>query len=273
MRISALQRGEREVMRLNYEGMDKIATVLRWERSSIFDGDGFRTVVFLKGCPLRCKWCSTPESQNFEIEKAEEKLYGKKMSVEQILKEVRKDSLFYFHSGGGLTVSGGEVLSQPEFSRCLLQQARREGINTAIETTFYAKWEIIEKILEHVNTAFVDLKFITSELHKKYCGVDNALILENIKKADVCKEKFRFVIRIPLIPGFNDSDEELTKMGTFCAQLKKVAYVQILPYHKLGSDTYRKLGRPYELEELLPPEQEHVERCKEVLRKYVSKVI
>lgn len=260
-------------MKINYEGKEEKGMVLRIERSSIHDGDGFRTVVFLKGCPMQCQWCSTPESQSFAIEKTAANTYGQEMTVEQVLKEVRKDIPFYFHSGGGLTVSGGELLSQPDFSRCILQQARREGINTAIETTLFAQWQTVDSILEHVNTVFADLKFISRQLHKQYCGVDNDVILENFLKTNNSSAKFRLIIRVPVIPGINDSEDELHKIGKFCTQLKRLEYLQLLPYHRLGSDTYRKLGRSYQLENLLPPSKEHMEECKSIIRRYISNVM
>ena len=255
-----------------YEGKDLKGMVLRMERSSVYDGDGFRTVVFLKGCPLRCQWCSTPESQSFEIEKTDQNVYGTEMTVEEVLKEVRKDSTFYFHSGGGMTVSGGEVLAQPEFSRCLLQRARWEGIDTAIETSFFAVWEKIEPILAHTDTAFIDLKFVDGPSHKKYCGADNSLILENMRKANDVKADFRMIIRIPLIPGVNDSEEELRRMGAFCRTLTKMEYLEVLPYHKLGTSTYEKLNRPYLLKGTEPPSAEHMEWAKGILKEYVERI-
>ena len=115
--------------------------VLRIERSSIHDGDGMRTVVFLKGCPLRCQWCSTPESQAFQVETTVDgsKSYGTEMTVTDVMKEVRKDTAFYFISGGGMTLSGGELLAQPDFSLALLKAASMEGISTAVETSFFGK--------------------------------------------------------------------------------------------------------------------------------------
>ena len=147
---------------MNIFDKDRQGMVLRIEKSSIHDGDGFRTVVFLKGCPLNCQWCSTPESQSLEVEKAGDRVYGNYMTVEEVMREVRKDSLFYFHSGGGMTLSGGELLSQPEFSLAILKNSRMECINTAVETSFYAPWKTIDKILPFVNTLFVDLKIFDS---------------------------------------------------------------------------------------------------------------
>ena len=256
------------------EGLDKNrkGMVLRIERSSIHDGDGMRTVVFLKGCPLRCQWCSTPESQSFDVEQAADKTYGTLMTVEEVMKEIRKDSLFYFHSGGGMTLSGGELLAQPEFSLALLKNSLYEGINTTIETCFYAKREIIEKILPYVNTAFVDLKLYDREKHKQYCGVDNDLILGNLLATNELAGAFRIIIRTPIIPGINDDEEELCRIGEFCSKIRHLAYVQLLPYHKLGTATYRKLGRPYALEGVETPTMEHMERCRQIVGRYVRNV-
>lgn len=263
------------MMHAHYEGMDQKGNVLRLERSSIFDGDGYRTVVFLKGCPLRCQWCSTPESHHARIETTldETITYGRIMTVEEVLKEVRKDIPFYFHSGGGMTLSGGEILTQPDFVRTLLRRACWEGIDTAIETTMYADWDLIEPILDSVSTAFVDLKMMNSEKHKQYTGVSNQRILENISRAGKEKNGYRLIIRTPLIPGVNDSEEELSAIGQFVAALPGVCHLQLLPYHRLGTDTYRKLGIPYPLEGLSAPSEEHMEWCKSILRRYLEAVI
>lgn len=248
--------------------------VLRIERSSIHDGDGMRTVVFLKGCPLHCQWCSTPESQKGGVETSLDGsiTYGRKMTVAEVMEEIRKDSAFYFMSGGGMTISGGEMLSQPCFARALLQNSMAEGISTAVETSLFAPWKALEPMLPYIGTLFADLKFVSKELHKKYCGVCNSVILENMEKLGARTEPFQFVIRTPLIPGVNDSPEELEKIGAFCARLKKLDHLQLLPYHKLGEGTYAKLGRPYPLAGINPPSKEHMEACLEILRKYLPNV-
>ena len=246
--------------------------VLRIERSSIFDGDGFRTVVFLKGCPLRCQWCSTPEGQSFQIEHTEHNTYGRVMTVEEVMKEIRKDTPFFFHSGGGMTVSGGEILAQPDFTLALLRAARSECINTAIETTFFAHWPVIEPILPYVNTAFVDIKLFNREQHKHYCGVDNQIILENVLQTNHVEKPFRLIVRVPVIPGINDTEEEITQIGQFCAGLRHLQHVQLLPYHRLGTDTYRKLGRPYLLADVRSPAAEHIESLRSTMQNYVKTI-
>jgi len=247
--------------------------VLRMERSSIHDGDGFRTVVFLKGCPLSCQWCSTPESQSFQIEQTEHNIYGKTMAVEEVMKEVRKDTAFYFHSGGGMTISGGEPLAQPGFTLALLQEAKRDCINTAIETSFFASWSVIRPILPYVDTALVDIKIFNRELHKKYCGADNQIIFENLLQTNSIEKPFRLIIRVPIIPGINDTEEELEQIGRFCSGLRYLHHVQLLPYHRLGTDTYKKIGRPYLLADVRSPSSEHMERCRNILQQYVTQVL
>lgn len=247
--------------------------VLRIERGSVYDGDGFRTVVFLKGCPLRCLWCSTPESQSFKVEHAQNCTYGQVMSVEDVMKEIRKDSCCYFHSGGGLTISGGEMLSQPAFSRELLEAAWEECINTAIETTFYAPWEEVSSLMPYVDTAFVDLKMFSKEGHKKYIGGDNSRIFDNLLKTNELEHNFRLIVRIPIIPGINDSDEELEGIGNFCTKLTHLHHVQLLPYHRLGTETYKRLGRTYPLADLMPPSAEHMKHCLSILQNYVDTVM
>lgn len=245
---------------------DRQGMVLRIERSSVHDGDGFRTVVFLKGCPLRCQWCSTPESQSFGVEEAAGNTYGTPMTVGRVMEELRKDSLFFFISGGGVTLSGGEVLAQPEFTLALLKNAKREGFNTAIETCLFGPWAHLQAILPALDTVYADLKMVTSDAHKARCGADNDLILDNLRRMDGEPGKFRLVVRTPVIPGVNDSREELEKIGRFCAGLKRLDHIQLLPYHKLGTATYEKLGRPYLLKDTPTPTQEQMERCREIVR-------
>ncbi|MBQ9062070.1 MAG: glycyl-radical enzyme activating protein [Eubacterium sp.] len=258
-----------------YVGRDMKGTVLRLEKSSIYDGDGFRTVVFLKGCPLRCQWCSTPESQKRDIESTLDGsiTYGKIMTVEEVLVEVRKDSIFYFHSGGGMTLSGGEIMAQHEFVLTLLRRARYEAIDTCIETSFFTKWDIAKPIFETANTVFTDLKIFDEEKHIKYTGVSNKPILENIRNAGTLGADTKYIIRTPLIPGVNDAEEDLEKIGQFLSELPYVHHIQLLPYHRLGTDTYRKLGKEYLLKDVEVPPAEHMEWCRNVIKRYYDHVI
>lgn len=257
-----------------YEGMNMEGTVLRMEKSSIFDGDGLRTVVFLKGCPLRCWWCSTPESHQRKIQTTLDGAitYGRTMTVEEVMVEIRKDIPFYFNSGGGMTLSGGEILTQPEFARLIVRRSCWEGINTAIETSFYGDWSKIEPILRCTNTAFVDMKLMDPQKHKKYTGVENSRILDNIRRAGAGMANLKLVVRRPLIPGINDTEEELTALGQFLSELPGVDHLQLLPYHRLGTDTYRKLGLPYQLSGVETPSEEYMERCRQTAARYVKTI-
>lgn len=247
--------------------------VLRVEHGSVYDGEGFRTVIFLKGCPLRCLWCSTPESQSFEVERAEDKTYGEVMTVEDVMKIIRKDSCCYFVSGGGVTLSGGEILAQPKFTLALLKAIWNECFDVAIETSFFAPWKVVNSILPYVNTAFVDIKFFNAELHGKYAGRDNRLILENLLNTNELEKAPRLIIRIPVIPGINDAQQELESIGAFCSTLRHLHQVQLLPYHRLGTETYKRLGREYPLADVMSPSPEQMSRYRAILRKYIEQVI
>jgi len=246
--------------------------LLRIERSSVVDGSGFRTVIFLKGCPLRCIWCSTPESQSLAVEQAEDKTYGRLVTVEDIMKEIRKDSCCYFTSGGGVTLSGGEIFAQPKFLKALLHTIHDECYNTAVETSLYTPWETAKAALLYIDTAFVDLKIFDDELHKKYTGISNRTILSNLKNTNELKGSFRLIIRIPIIPGINDSEENLEDSGRFCSGLKHLDHVQLLPYHRLGTETYKRLDREYALADVKTPSAEHMSMCREIIGKFVPNV-
>lgn len=250
----------------------KSGVVLRIEKSSIFDGDGLRTVVFLKGCPLSCQWCSTPESQNPQIERAGERVFGRVMSVEQVMTEVCKDEVFFFHSGGGLTLSGGEPLLQADFAAALLAECRRLGINTAIETSLCLPFSEMEKLLPYLDLAFVDLKLMDPEQHRRYCGQDNRLILSNIRRLAAWQWPLELVIRTPLIPGINDGDHNLAELGRFCAGLPRLRAVELLPYHRLGLHTYAQLGRDYPLPQVAVPAADQMAERRAFLRRYLRQV-
>jgi pyruvate formate lyase activating enzyme len=285
-----------------------MGSVLRIERTSIYDGQGLRTVIFLKGCPLSCRWCSTPESQRSTPQKGyardrclgcgrcvrscpEEALlmakdglkvltdasrckncfvcvakclqsaqirYGSLMSVREVVREIAKDEIFFFHSGGGVTISGGEPLSQSDFVSEILRECRELGIHTAIETSLHVPYESIEKVLPWLNVLYVDLKHMDQEFHKQWVGQDNSLILDNLRKLDQANDCLELIVRIPMVPSANDSDANLSATAEFCRSLQKLKEIELLPYHRLGLETYRNLAMDYLLKELLPPSQERI---------------
>ena len=228
------------------------------QRFSIHDGPGVRTIVFLKGCPLRCRWCCNPESQNWEIETMTTggvaKTVGRDVTVEEVLDEIRRDHIYYRRSGfGGVTLSGGECLWQPDFSEALLRAATESGITTAIETTAYAEMDVIRRLLPYVDTVLMDIKHMDSEKHREYTTRENGLILENARL--IAREAKRLVIRTPVIPTFNDTVSEIRAIAEFARSIG-VKEMHLLPYHRIGSDKYGGLGRAYTMNHIRPPERE-----------------
>lgn len=233
------------------------------QRYSIHDGDGIRTIVFLKGCVLRCRWCCNPESQEYGIQtmlvQGQPKVIGEDVTVEKVMETVEKDRAYYYRSGGGMTLSGGESLCQPEFTRDLLRAAKERGIHTALESMGCAEYRIIEEILPFLDQYLLDIKHMNPVKHKEYTGKSNELMLENARK--IAKTgKTRLSIRIPVIPSFNDTVEEINAIAAFAKKLEQVERIHLLPYHRLGQDKYEGLGREYLMKDIVPPSAEKMER-------------
>ena len=233
------------------------------QKYSVHDGPGIRTIGFLKGCPLRSKWCCNPESQSGKIQtmivNGEEKVMGRDVTVEEVMEEVMRDVAHYRRSGGGLTLSGGECLMQPEFASALLQAAKDMGISTAIETTSFANFSMIEdKILPFVDTYMMDIKHMNPAKHKLFTGQSNEKILTNAKRIAERKGE-NLIIRTPVVPTFNDTPEEILAISQFARSLPGVKQHHLLPYHRLGSDKYEGLGRDYLLSHIEPPSNEKME--------------
>jgi pyruvate formate lyase activating enzyme len=264
---------------------------------AVHDGPGIRTTIFLKGCPLRCAWCHSPESQSPRPEIAfnpdqcigceacveacpngaqtlgPEKilrdlctgcgscaeacyagaltLHGRKATVGELLEEVGKDRLLYETSGGGVTISGGEPTMQPSFASALLKALKEEGYHTTLDTCGQVEWETLEKILEDVDLVLYDLKHMDPVPHEKMTGAPNWLILSNLRKTSQLDKSL--VIRVPVIPGFNDSRDDFRVTGKFLGELGGVDAVELLPYHNLGAPKYAALGREYALPHLQTP--------------------
>lgn len=259
---------------------------------SIHDGPGIRTTVFIKGCPLRCKWCQNPESQNYQpellfyqekctgcgtcipfcaagaISNNEEGVtvtnrqicqgcckcteicpneartqVGRRVTAGEVFEKVLADKIFYDRSCGGVTLSGGEPLAQPQFSAALLSLSKEAGINTVLETSGYAKWETVRQVMVNVDLIYYDFKHMDSQTHLKLTGVPNELILENVKRI-YHELKIPVVARVPIIPGENDSESNLTLTAEFIAkELSDSIKVHLLPYHRLGESKVERLER------------------------------
>ncbi|MDO4623312.1 MAG: glycyl-radical enzyme activating protein, partial [Eubacteriales bacterium] len=281
----------------------KTGIVFNIQHFSIQDGPGIRTTVFLKGCPLRCRWCANPESQRHGIEMGWTKgeclycesciaglptfncrfdeagdLYwdrkakitdqkavgsvcpsqafhviGEERTAEHVLEEVIKDKPFFNYSGGGLTVSGGEPLSQPDFTRELLHLAGEQGIHRAIESTLYAEESTVLDICRELDLLIMDIKSMDEERHKEWTGVSNARILQNLRAVRRELPDLPILVRTPVIPGFNDDSDSIGAILGFLNELQEQGEASVsyepLKYHRLGEPKYRSLNRNYEMGE------------------------
>lgn len=250
--------------------LSKKGRIFDIQRFSTHDGPGIRTIVFLKGCALRCRWCCNPESQSFEIESMKQKdgykTVGKDVTVAEVLEEVLRDRPYYRRSGGGVTLSGGESLLQPDFATALLEACHENGINTAIETTGFADKTVIEQYIPHIDLFLMDIKHINSRKHEEFTTKPNEKILQNARL--IAEKAKKLIIRVPVIPGFNDTENEIADIASFAKSLPNVDEIHLLPYHRMGRDKYDGLGRPYLMGDILPPTTEHMQRLIKVCESY-----
>lgn len=287
--------------------MTKIFNIQRY---SIHDGPGIRTTVFFKGCPLKCLWCHNPESQNFSKELIKYKdrcincgycikackmnalenkencilcencceecptnsrvILGKEMTINEILKEVEKDRVFYDQSKGGVTLSGGEPLSQGEFLINLAKELKARNIHITIDTSGYAPWEHIEKLLPYVDLFLYDLKIINDEKHKLYTGVSNKIIIDNLRK--LAKAGADIYIRIPIIPTVNDGDEDIKGFLQLLKEIGGFKYINLLPYHNISTEKYKRLNLEYQITDIKEPTVEDLENIKNTFERHGFKV-
>lgn len=289
---------------------DNKGIVFNIQRYSLHDGPGIRSIVFLKGCPLACAWCSNPESQKTKPEvglsktlckqclKCVEvcpsdasafvdgkvtidrkacticgtcidacvhdarKLYGEEKTALEVYKDLAKDATFYQDSGGGVTASGGEPLMQPVFLASIFKLCQFSGFHTAIETTGCVKTEAFEVVKPYTDLLLFDIKFAGSDLHKKWTRQPNNLILDNLKF--VVDNGMKVTVRVPMIPGINDTDEELKEIAEMVVKTLKEPRVNLLPYHRYGEGKYDMLNREYDLSNLTRQTDEKLERAKQI---------
>ncbi|WP_187118947.1 glycyl-radical enzyme activating protein [Bacillus marasmi] len=282
------------------------------QRFSVHDGPGIRSLVFLKGCPLRCRWCSNPESQKkdkqimfidkncihcgkcvevcpqnaisfnptFSIDTSKCDLCGKCVdicyskalnmtgelhSVAEVIKVLKKDNIHYRRSGGGITLSGGEPLFQSEFAKELLKECKAQGWHTAIETTAYTSKQTLAEVLPWLDLVLLDIKHTNKEKHVEYTGKSNERILENARF--IGEFGVPIIIRVPVIPGFNNEISEIEEISRFAKSINGVKEVHLLPYHRLGENKYNYLEYEYRLKGIEPPEREDMRILKETVEK------
>lgn len=227
--------------------------VFNIQKFSLHDGPGIRSVVFFKGCPLKCFWCSNPESQSGKQEemwdntRGQMTTVGEYMTVDEIMVEVMKDLPFYEESGGGVTLSGGEVLFQANFAIKLLKALKAQDVHTACETTGFAHPKIFEEFINNVDMVYFDVKHHDTDAHMEGTNVKVELIIENLKRAIEIHPNVN--IRVPVIPGFNDTLEDAKKFADLFSDLG-VTNIEILPFHQFGESKYEYLNREYELQDI-----------------------
>lgn len=190
-------------------------------------------------------------------------LAGRTMTVDEVMEIVERDRPFYEESGGGLTLSGGEPLLQPYFSAALLKAAKARGIHTALDTCGHASWKSLDRLRRDVDLFLYDLKVMDEGRHRLYTGAPNHRILENLRA--LAARGHRIVLRVPVVPGINDDEENLEALRRFAAGLPNLAGLDLLPYHRIGVDKYARVGRTYPLPGTLPPPRERIAAVAETL--------
>ena len=272
------------------------AAIFDIERNSYVDGPGIRTTVFFKGCNLRCAWCHNPESQSPKPQmmffknkctgcgKCKEKcpndlrkcelcgkcvLYcphnareicGKEYTVDEVMREIRKDKAFYENSGGGVTFSGGECMLQIDFLEEILKECKRCGLHTAVDTAGHVAFASFERILPYTDLFLYDIKCYDSEKHNRYTGASNDFILSNLKR--ILQSGKATWVRIPIIPTVNDSEEEMRSIKDFLITYGYPEKVELLPYHAMGEHKYTALGK--DLHVFSVPSEEKMTELKKI---------
>ena len=282
------------------------------ERFALHDGPGIRTLVFAKGCPMRCLWCSSPQTQRRTPEilyrdarcdrcrdclgacpaeamscseaegvridreactgcgecveacpKEALELVGRQVSSEELVGEVLRDGPFYRRSGGGITLGGGEPTLQHEFVLEFLERCKRQNLHTVMETCAFVSWRRLEELLAYLDLVYLDIKHMDSAVHETLTGVPNRSILENAEQVSMLRP---LIVRIPVVPGHNDSDDNILLTAEFARSLGgNLNRIELLPYHGLGVQTYAELGREYELPDVRPPDDRRMERLKGIV--------
>lgn len=226
--------------------------IMQTQNFSVNDGEGIRTTVFLAGCPLRCVWCSNPEGQTFRNPMT------RWVEADELVRDIWHQAVFYRFSGGGVTFSGGEAAMQPDFLRELADRFYDDGISLAIETCGVFEFARLAPVLAKMDLIFYDFKHIDPAVHRKYTGMDNRLILENLPR--VAALGVPLVVRIPVVPGFNGDDGTLTAMFRWLRENVPAASLELLPYHRFGEEKYRQLGRDLPPDSFTVPEPAAMDR-------------
>ncbi|MBY5035077.1 glycyl-radical enzyme activating protein [Streptococcus gallolyticus] len=251
--------------------MNDKGLVFNIQRYSVHDGGGIRTIIFLKGCPLACPWCANPESRltvkpTFWIKNGKKEQIGEWKSVSELVDVVMRDEIFYRTSGGGVTLSGGEVLMQATFASHLLKELYELGIHTAIETTGCFPLDRIKLLTPYLHQILFDLKIMNAQVAKNTLGIDVGLSKENFEFL-LNQEHIDLIPRIPLIPGYTSSKENITAIANYLYPLG-IEEVHLLPFHQYGSKKYEYLGWDYKMQDVPTLIQQEVEAIKRIFQDY-----
>jgi pyruvate formate lyase activating enzyme len=250
------------------------------KKYAIHDGPGIRTTLFFKGCPLRCWWCHNPESQNPGVEtivkinrkkvlnlsySETREVIGREVSVDEVLREIEKDGIFYDESDGGVTFSGGEPLMQIDFLEALLKECRSREIHTAVDTCGYTPFENLERILPYTCLFLYDLKLMDPEQHRKYTGKENGVILDNLHR--LLEKSSEVLVRMAIVPGITDTEENLMAMADFLRSCRRIPPVELLPFNRIAPDKYKRLNREFRPGSIQPPSPKRMREIASWLRK------
>ena len=244
------------------------------KRFAIHDGPGIRVTFFMKGCPLSCWWCHNPEGISAEpasveqIDRIGEREFrknenvGKLYDTSDILAILGKERIFINQSKGGVTFSGGEPMLQFDFLMEALQACKENGFHTTIDTSGYATPERFRKIIPYTDLFLFDIKHLDTVKHKEYTGVPNELILSNFNL--IVESGNDFMVRIPIVPGFNDDPDHLARLKNFILGEKhdNLKMINLLPYHKTGSSKYKRFKLTYKMENVEQPSSQRMKELK-----------
>ncbi|MFH1120529.1 MAG: radical SAM protein [Bacteroidota bacterium] len=245
---------------------------------SVHDGPGIRTAVFLKGCPLRCRWCHNPESHEMlPVETIVEKqiddklvmiqeTIGKSITPEEVLDEVLKSRLFFEESGGGVTFSGGEPLMQPLFLLECIRLMKYNNISVALDTSGYARPDDFSMVLKETDMLLFDLKHTDADMYHEFTNGSLETVLGNLHSAAL--SEIPIIVRIPLVPGFNMSLNIYTRMAEIISGLKNLLRVDLLPYHYFASHKYSRLGLEFKMKGVKEPDNREVSVAADFFRNF-----
>jgi len=246
-------------------------TIFKIKHYALHDGPGIRTTVFFKGCPLACRWCHNPEGidpnpqpmSHGSAPGEPKEIAGRAVTVDELIGIIDKDILFYDESGGGVTFSGGEPLAQPDFLQSVLAACNRREIHATLDTSGFAPTAVVDAILPLVQMVLFDVKLMDDAQHQRLTGVSNRLILDNLARIGNSPVPLR--LRIPLIPGMTDGEDNLAQIARFAKHLPAVQAIDLLPYHRIGTAKYHRLGLPDPMPPTTPLKPQRVAAIKEQL--------